>query len=253
MENIRSWYLKCSPENLAPSVVLVGDPARVDTFRKYLSNARVVAQEREFKTMTGQYKSLPVSVVSTGIGAPSAAIVLEELWELGARNVVRAGTGMAMNLPLGSFLLAQGAVRMDGVSLTYLPVEFPAISDIDLFNSFRQTLIINNQPYKSGLVATSDGFYTHFFHHPYPGREPERINKTLINEMAKLGVIGVDMETSAIYAIGYYLKLKCISILLATVDGFSQSALESSSRREREEDLARIVLEGLLLHSQEVT
>lgn len=245
MEGKKSWYLRCSPGDCAPYVVLVGDPARLRLFGAELSEARIIAQEREFTTLTGLYQELPVSVVSTGIGAPAAAIVMEELWELGARVVVRAGTVMALNVALGDLVLAQGAARFEGVSMTYLPVEFPALADADLFFAFREVLDKDQAPYRAGLVATSDGFYTQLFHHALPEREPQRDNSWLLEQLVRHGVLGADMETSAIYTIGWLLRMKCVSLCVATVDGRTRAMLEPALRTDREKRLVRLVLKGL--------
>jgi len=250
MGDRKTWYLKCSPEDCAPSVVLVGDPTRVHLFAKELSGTRVVAQEREFTTLTGRYQGLPVSVISIGIGAPAAAIAMEELWELGARVVVRAGTVMALNVALGDFVLAQGAVRFEGISTTYLPLEFPALADADLFFAFRQVLDEVQVRYHAGLVATSDGFYTQLFHHALPNRKPRRDDATLIERLIEQGVLGADMETSAIYTIGQFLGIKCVSLCVATVDGRTQTIMEPALRAEKEKQLVRLVLKGLYAFSQ---
>lgn len=250
MTGKKTWYLKCSPEDCAPSVVLIGDPARVHLFAAELDGARVIAQEREFTTLTGTYQELPVSVVSIGIGAPAAAIAMEELWELGTRVVVRAGTAMALNVPMGNFVLAQGAARFEGVSTTYLPLEFPALADADLFFTFRQVLDEAHVPYHAGLVATSDGFYTQLFHHVLPERKPRRDDATLIEHLIEHGVLGADMETSAIYTIGQLLGMKCVSLCVATVDGRTQAMMEPSLRIKKEEQLVRLVLKGLHTFAQ---
>lgn len=253
MEGRKSWYLRCSPGECAPYVVLVGDPARLRLFGAELSEAWIVAQEREFTTLTGTYQGLPVSVVSTGIGAPAAAIVMEELWELGARVVVRAGTAMALNVALGDLILAQGAARFDGVSATYLPVEFPALADADLFFAFREVLDKAETRYRAGLIATSDGFYTQLFHHGLPEREPRRDNTLLLEQLLRHGVLGADMETSAIYTIGWLLRMRCVSLCVATVDGRTQVVLEPALRSEREKQLVKLVLDGLQMfaHTEE--
>lgn len=242
----KSWYLKASPEDCAPSVVLVGDPARVQLFAEEMEAARIVAQEREFMTLSGKYKGLPVSVISVGIGAPAAIIVLEEIWELGARAVIRAGTGMGIDIPLGDYILPHGAVRYEGVSRSYLPLEFPAIADPDLFCAQRDVLKQEEVSYTTGLVATSDGFYTDMFHHGVPGLKPEREDLTFIDSIAELGVIGTDMETSALYTVASLLGIKAVSLLLATVNGRTQEMLEAPIRAKRERQLVKLVLNGLL-------
>ena len=244
MANEKTLYLQCEPSACAPSVVLVGDPARIELFAAELTEARTVAQEREFTTITGKYQNLPISVVSMGIGAPAAAIVLEELWELGARLVVRAGTMMALNATMGDFVLAQGAVRFDGVSTTYLPLEFPALADADLFFTFKQVLEQADVPYRAGLVASSDGFYTELFHHGVPGREPHREDVTIVDYLKQHRVLAVDMETSAIYTVSQALGIRCASLCVTTV-AHTRAMMEAPLRLEKEKQLARLVLSGL--------
>lgn len=245
MASKTSWYLKCSTEEIAEQVILVGDPARVQMFADQMTGAKVVAQDREFTTLTGEYEGVAMSVISTGIGAPSAAIVLEELWELGVKTVVRAGTAIALNVPVGTFILANGAIRNEGTSPTYLPIEYPAVCDPDLLYAYRETMKHDNAPHATGLLATSDGFYTHLFEHLVPGCKPETRPQTLLKQFAECGVLGADMETSAVYIVGHYLGLKALSVLVATVDGRTSSMLEITIRKEKEKQLVTLVLKGL--------
>jgi len=230
---------------MAEAVVLVGDPARMQMFADHMSAAQIVAQDREFTSMTGEYKGVRVSVVSVGIGAPSVAIVMEELWELGARVVVRAGTALALNVPAGHFILANGAIRHEGVSTTYLPLEYPAVCDPNLLYSFQDTLKNEKASYAIGILATSDGFYTHLFEHTLPGRVPQRRPATLLKGLIQNGVLGADMETSAVYVVGHYLGLKTISLLITTVDGRSSQMIDPSQRSAKEKQLVHLVLQGV--------
>jgi uridine phosphorylase len=245
LDTKKSWYLKCSPKDMAEAVVLVGDPARMQMFADHMSAAQIVAQDREFTSMTGEYKGVRVSVVSVGIGAPSVAIVMEELWELGARVVVRAGTALALNVPAGHFILANGAIRHEGVSTTYLPLEYPAVCDPNLLYSFQDTLRNEKASYAIGILATSDGFYTHLFEHTLPGRVPQRRPATLLKGLIQNGVLGADMETSAVYVVGHYLGLKTLSLLITTVDGRTSQMIDPSQRSAKEEQLVHLVLQGI--------
>jgi uridine phosphorylase len=246
----KSWYLKCKAENIADKVVLVGDPARVQLFASQMDDSEVVAQEREFTTLTGIYKKTPLSVISIGIGAPSAAIVMEELWELGVKVVVRAGTAIALNVPVGTFILANGGIRYEGTSPTYLPIEYPAVCDPELLFAYREMMSKENAHHATGLLATSDGFYTHLFEHTLSRRMQSERPSTLLKQFTQHGVLGADMETSAVYTVGYYLGLKVLSVLIATVDGKNNTMLETSLRKEKEKELASLVLKGLDHYAQ---
>ncbi|MFO8035178.1 MAG: nucleoside phosphorylase [Anaerolineales bacterium] len=241
----KTRYLKIGSDLSSRSVVLVGDPARVKLFAEEMEKAKIVSQEREFTTLFGEYNNVPVAVISVGIGAPSAAIVMEEVWELGGKVVIRAGTGMSINTSLGTYLLPEGAVRYDGVSRTYLPLEFPALADLDLILSFKNTLTQEGVNFRTGLLATSDGFYTDMVHHAVESQNPVRKNRRWIDHLSKLNVIGADMETSAIYTVAKYLDIKTLSLLVTTVDGKTRDSLKESIRSEKEKKLARLVLKSL--------
>ncbi len=250
MKSKTSWYLKLSAEDCAPRVILVGDPARQALFAEQMSNVREVANEREFRTISGEYQSQPVSVITVGIGAPAAVLVLEELWELGVRIVVRAGTGMSLGIPLGNFILVQAAVRHEGVSMAYLPLNFPAVPDMDLFHSFFHTLKEEKAPLSAGIVLTSDSFYTDLFSHSIENRRPARPQQTLLQQYASAGVISADMETSALYIAAQYLGIRCLTLLVATVDGIEQRMLENSQRQAKERELAHLALEGITRYTE---
>jgi uridine phosphorylase len=245
-----SWYLKLTAEDCAPRVILVGDPARQALFAEQMSGVREAASEREFRTITGTYKGQPISVITVGIGAPAAVLVLEELWELGVRIVVRAGTGMSLGIPLGNFILAQAAARHEGVSTAYLPLNFPAVPDIDLFHSFFHTLKEEKAPLSAGVILTSDSFYTDLFSHAIPNRQPARPQQTLLQQYAAAGVISADMETSALYIAAQHLGIRCLTLLVATVDGLQPRMLEGSERQSKERELARLALEGISRYTE---
>lgn len=250
MSNKPSWYIKVTPEDCAPYAILVGDPARQALFAAQMDKVREIAHDREYKTITGTYKSTPVTVVTVGIGAPTAVLVLEELWELGVKAVVRAGTGLTLGVPLGDFILVQAATRNEGTSLSYLPLNFPAVPDIGLFHSYYNALKQEKAPVSSGVIMTTDGFYTDMFRHEVPGRTPSRPAANLLEEFSAYGIISADMETSALYIAAQYLGIKCLTLLVATVDGRKQEMLEATIRKQKEYELARLALEGMHQYAQ---
>ncbi|HLB38488.1 MAG TPA: nucleoside phosphorylase [Gemmatimonadales bacterium] len=237
----KAWYLRVRPEDIAQAVIVVGDPARLQLFKEAMSGAEVVGRDREFTTITGTYEGLRLSVTASGIGAPAAAIVLEELAQLGVSVVVRAGTMMAFRAKVGDLILAQAACRFEGTSAAYLPPEVPAVPDAGLFLRLRQALTAAGFDHVVGLVATSDGFYTHLVARP-DGRMPDA---HLLPHLLEWNVLGADMETSAIFAIGQRLGLRTVSLCVATVDGHTRRMLEPPQREDAERRLVAAVLRGL--------
>lgn len=236
------WYLKCTRDDLAPNAIIVGDPARVTLIRDFLDDAREVGHSREYLILTGTYQDIPVSIVTTGIGAPAMAIAVEELAGMGVRRIARIGTMMTVDAQLGRLILAQAACRNEGTSATYAPASLPAVPDAYLYAAFREVLSAQDTPWTEGLVATFDGFYSQMA--PPPERPPLHPDLDL-EVLRNWGIRGLDMETSALYVLARYLKVAAISLCAATVDAWAQQSLEDEPRRALEQRLAHTALECL--------
>lgn len=125
---------------------------------------------REFNTYTGTYKGIEVTVTSTGIGAPSAAIAMEEMYEVGMEVAVRMGTVMSMQDDmLGHFLIPIAAMRREGTSQSYVDLSYPAVADIDLVNAMNETVVNMGKRYLNGLNCTMDGFYSNMHDSRFSG------------------------------------------------------------------------------------
>ena len=131
------YHIKVNGDMIGKYVIMPGDPKRCALIAQYLDDAKLVADSREFVTYTGYLDGEKVSVTSTGIGGPSAAIALQELAHCGAHTFVRIGTcgGMQTDVIGGDVVVATGAVRMEGTSREYAPIEYPAIADLDVVNA----------------------------------------------------------------------------------------------------------------------
>lgn len=182
--------------------VLPGDPARADAAAQFLDHPKLLASNREFRTYTGIWKGMPVLITSTGIGAPSAAIAAEELIQTGVTHMIRIGSCGAMSpkLSIGDLLLVQGAVRDDGTSTSYLPPQFPALADPELFSACRTAAASLGFPVYSGICRSHDCLYG--------DRNPE-----LYRFWGEKGVLGSDMETSVLFVLGALRKVHTASIL----------------------------------------
>ncbi len=124
------YHVELVPGDVAPYVLLPGDPGRVPLVASYWDEAREVARNREYVTYTGTYRGAPISCTSTGIGAPSTAIALEELARVGATTFVRIGTcgSLQTRARVGDLAIFDSAARYDGASRLYAPLEFPAVA-----------------------------------------------------------------------------------------------------------------------------
>lgn len=235
----QSLYLKVDRDAIGDYVLLTGDPARVDRIARLLDDSETIAKNREFYTITGSYKGKRFSGVSSGIGAPSAAIALEELTQLGVKAVVRVGTMMGVNAPMGSYVIASGAIRFEGTSSQYLPIEYPAVPDWRLVQSMIQSGQNHNLDTNVGITATYDAFY--------PKMAPALVSRGLpdMEALQQANVLALDMETSLLYVVGLRLKLPVVSMCIVTNTAEPFAILDADLRAQGEEMLITTVLDGL--------
>jgi uridine phosphorylase len=195
-------------------VILTGDPGRCPLIASYFKDAVMVGNNREFVTYTGTLNGVKVSVASTGIGGPSAAIAMEELAKIGGDTFIRVGTcgGMDLKVLPGDLVIATGAIRKEGTSREYAPIEFPAVADFGLVYTLASTAKQLEYPHHIGVVECKDSFYGQ--------HEPQ--SKPIKNELMekweawlRLGCKASEMESAALFIVASYLKVRCATVLLA--------------------------------------
>lgn len=182
--------------------LLPGDPGRIDRIAVYLQDVTELAYNREYRSITGRYRGLPVLAVSTGIGGASMAIAVEELARCGVACAIRIGSCGALqpDIAPGELLLAEGAVRDDGTSLAYLPLAYPAVADPVLLDCCRQAAVKSGVAWRSGIIRSHDSFYT--------DQEQE-----ICRIWSARGVLGADLETATLYTVGRLRGIAAASIL----------------------------------------
>ena len=154
------YHLQVGRGDVGRYVLLPGDPNRCAQIAAYFDDPQLVADSREFVTYAGMLDGEKVSVTSTGIGGPSSAIALEELVMAGADTFVRVGTcgGMQLDVKSGDIVIATGAIRMEGTSREYAPIEFPAVADLDVTNALVQAAKALDLSHHVGVVQCKDSF-----------------------------------------------------------------------------------------------
>ena len=201
------YHIKVNADMIGKYVIMPGDPKRCALIAKYLDDAKLVADSREFVTYTGYLDGEKVSVTSTGIGGPSAAIALQELAHCGAHTFVRIGTcgGMQTDVIGGDVVVATGAVRMEGTSREYAPIEYPAIADLDVVNALVTVAKDMNIGVHTGVVQSKDSFYGQHSPLSMPvGYELE--NKW--EAWKRRGFKAYEMESAALFIVGSYLRVR---------------------------------------------
>ena len=150
-----------APGELPPYLLLPGDPARAARIAQRLDSSEVIAKNREFHSYRGSYKGVPVGVLSTGIGAPSAAIACEEAIRAGARVLIRVGTAGALQDEVrdGDLVIALGAARCEGTTPRLLPIEMPALAHPEVAAALYRAAKAQGVRVHQGTVVTLDAFY----------------------------------------------------------------------------------------------
>ncbi|MDX1599892.1 MAG: nucleoside phosphorylase [Anaerolineales bacterium] len=228
-------HLRCGPGDVAPYVLLPGDPARAEVIASHFDEARQVAENREYLTFTGTSGGVPVSVTSTGIGCPSMAIAVEELARIGVQALIRVGTGGAMQSHLmpGDLVVATSAVRDEGTSAAYLPRPFPAVADFDLTWALSEAAEASNRNWHRGVIHSKDSFYGQ--------KEPERMPvaeelQAKWRAWVRGGALLSEMETATLFIVGAVLGVAAGSI--CTVASNDEHGVRLAEGAEREQAIA---------------
>ena len=209
----KQYHLQVGKGDVGRYVIMPGDPKRCAKIAQYFDDARLVADSREYVTYTGYLDGEMVSVTSTGIGGPSAAIAMEELVMSGADTFIRIGTcgGMQTEVMSGDVVIATGAIRMEGTSREYAPVEYPAVADYQLVNALVAGAKTLEQRYHVGVVQCKDSFYGQ--HSPEVKPVAWELSEKW-NAWVKLGCKASEMESAALFVVASYLKVRAGSVLL---------------------------------------
>ena len=198
-------------------VILPGDPKRCAKIAKYFDEPALVADNREYVTYTGTLDGVKVSVTSTGIGGPSASIAMEELVRCGADTFVRIGTCGGMQVPVksGDVVVATGAIRMEGTSREYAPIEFPAVADLTVTNALVAAADAQGFDFHAGVVQCKDSFYGQ--HEP----EVKPVSYELLSKWEawkRLGCLASEMESAALFVVASALKVRCGSCFVVVAN-----------------------------------
>ena len=225
-------------------MILPGDPHRVPKIAAYFDNPVKVADSREFVTYTGTLDGVKVSCTSTGVGGPSASIALEELCNVGGKTFIRVGTcgGMDINVKGGDIVIATGAVRQDGTSKEYAPIEYPAVPDVTVAASLVFAARDLGFKYHTGVVQCKDAFYGQHMPEALPNSH-ELLNKW--DAWLRLGCKASEMESSTLFIVGAYRKVRVGSVFLVVANQEREKA-GLPNKQEHDTDRAiRVAIEAI--------
>lgn len=213
----KQYHIQVGKGDVGRYVILPGDPKRCEKIARHFTDAKLIADSREYITYTGYLDGVKVSVTSTGIGGPSASIAMEELVAVEADTFIRVGTcgGMQPDILSGDVVIANGAIRMEGTSREYAPIEFPAVADFQITNALVKAAGTLGTPHHVGVVQCKDAFYGQ--HSP----ETKPVSYELLNKWEawkRLGCLASEMESAALFIVASHLKVRAGSCFLVVAN-----------------------------------
>lgn len=215
MNGEKQYHIKLGSSDIegAKYAILPGDPGRVGKIAKYLENPKKIGVNREYTAYLGSINGKKVLIISTGMGGPSTAICIEELKNIGIEYLIRVGTcgGMQQDVLPGDIIIPTGAIRQEGTSKEYVPIEFPAVPDYDLVDALKKSVEKLEYNYHLGVVHCKDSFYGQ--------HQPERMPvgyelKNKWEAWIKAGALASEMETATLFTVGSTLRMKTAAVLL---------------------------------------
>ena len=194
------FHLKTTPGEIGRYVLMCGDPARVEKIAAHLDDPVFLKSNREYTIWNGTLEGEKVTVCSHGIGSPSTAIAVEELIHCGADTFIRIGTagGMAPEVLGGDVVIGTGAIRMEGTSQEYAPMEYPAVADYGVVSALADAAKEDNTRYHVGVLHNKDSFYGQHSPESMPVREKL---KGKWQAFLDCGALASEMESAALFII----------------------------------------------------
>jgi uridine phosphorylase len=213
----KMMHIAVSPGDVGKYVFLPGSVERAALIAQHFDNPVKLAHHREHLTYAGELDGERVAVTSTGIGGPSASIAVEELFQCGADTMMRIGScaSTSPRSKKGDVIIPRGAIRMEGTGTHYLPLEFPAVPDYEMFRALESAAKESGYPYNDGITITKDSFYTEVSPQTKPVY-PEL--KWKWDAYVKGGATNTSMECSLLFLVGASLGIRMSSVMICATN-----------------------------------
>jgi len=241
---MKQYHIGFDDSHGASYAILPGDPGRVEKIASYLDNPRFFCQNREYTTWLGELSGKTVMVISTGMGGPSTAIAVEELFKTGIKNFIRVGTcgGIALPVTGGDIVIATGAIRQEGTTREYVPIEFPAVANLEITNALVEASKKLGLKWHAGVVQCKDSFYGQHS----PDRMPAGFE---LNDKweawKKAGCLASEMESATLYIVSQILGARAGCVLNVVWNQEREKAGMSNPHCHSTEDAIKTAIEAV--------
>ncbi|RJS99667.1 nucleoside phosphorylase [Halococcus sp. IIIV-5B] len=214
-------HLLVEPGDLHDIVLLPGDPDRVDRIAGHCEDGELITHNREYKIINATYEGTDVTICSTGVGCPSAAVAIEELANVGVETFIRVGTigGLQADIEVGDVIVATGAAKDEGTTRRYEADTVPAVPDFDVLSGLVNAAESREEPVHVGPIASDDAFYAE--------------TDEYVDAWEAAGLLGVEMEAAAVFSLARRKGLRAGAI--CTVDGNLVAGAQKGETEDNEE------------------
>ena len=240
----REYHIELAPGDVGRYVFLPGDPGRCEMIAQYFDEPAFVTRHREYETWTGYLDGEKVAVVSTGIGCPSAVIALEELVKIGADTFMRVGTSGSMqeHIKPGDLGVISAAIRDEGTTSHYLPMEFPAVADFEITNALWDAAKKSGKTVHIGVSQSKDSFYGQ--HSPERMPVAKRLKERWDAWMGG-GAICSEMEAAGLYIVSQVLRVRTTGIMMSMGHPDQSPMSAEEGEASKVEGVLPVALEGM--------
>jgi uridine phosphorylase len=240
----RQYHIGCARGDVAPFVLLCGDPARARRAAARFDRVRVERANREYLTLTGEWKGIPVSVMATGMGPDNTEIAVVELCRISEPTLLRIGSSGALqkDIPLGSLVVSTGAVRLENTSTWFVPEGYPAVAHPEAAFALLQAAADLGLCARMGLTATAPGFYGAQAR-DVPGFPPRF--PALDADLARVGVLNLEMEASALFTLASLRGLRAGCVCAIFANRPANRFIEGAAKKRAEGDVVACGLRGI--------
>ncbi|MBI2920735.1 MAG: nucleoside phosphorylase [Planctomycetes bacterium] len=240
----RQYHIGLGPGDAAPYVLLCGDPARARRCAAKFAKVTVEKANREYLTLTGEWKGIPVSVIATGMGPDNTEIALVELSQIGRPTLLRIGSCGALQpeIPIGSIVVSSGAVRLENTSTYYVPEGFPSVAHLEASLALLQAAQDLKLTAAYGLTATAPGFYGAQAREVpgFPPRWP-----SLDADLAKIGVLNLEMEASALFTLASLGRMRAGCACAVFANRPANRFIDEDAKHRAEDDVIAVGLRAV--------
>jgi len=236
------YHIRCKKGDIAPYVLLPGDPSRVPKIASFWDEAREIVRHREYVTYTGKYKGVPISATSTGIGGPSTAIAIEELARVGANTFIRVGSTGALqpDIRVGDLIISTASIRFDGVTKIYVYPEYPAVAHYEVVLALIEAAESLGVKYHVGITASTDSFYVGQGRKGFKGYMPKWC-RGIVDELREMNVLNFEMESSTIFTLSNLYGLRAGGVYAVYDNAITGEFVAGAG----EEDAIRVACEAV--------